>query len=137
MGPADPPFGRDEPVPEDVLRAARDAFARRFGGDVASIVYDSLVDEHHPPEDHVLRFEHERFSFEVRVSVTPPDVVLDGTVSPATPGRFELRMEPTDLSFVYASRDGSFSFGPVGHGLVRISFEPAGAAEVQTDWFRV
>jgi hypothetical protein len=131
------PSDEDEPVPEEALESARRAFSTRSAGRIAALVYDSLVDGDEPPEDHILRFEHGTFSLTVNVSVRPADVDLSGLASPAAEGRYELVIGQGELSFVYDSSDGSFEFGPVGHGIVRLMFEPSVGDKIFTDWFRI
>jgi hypothetical protein len=137
LDPVEPPFDDEEPVPEDVLNAAKAAFGRRSVEEVAALVYDSLVDGTEPAENHVLRFQHDRLRFDVRVSATSGEVILAGSVAPTAEGRFELVIDQNELSFPYHSTDGSFLLGPVGHGLVRLSFQPSNGTKVQTDWFRI
>ncbi|MDA8045737.1 MAG: hypothetical protein M0Z30_10955 [Actinomycetota bacterium] len=119
-----------------MARAAKEAFSKRSRGEVALLVYDSLVDADDPPEHHELRFEGDRLRFLVHVSVRPIDVALVGRLEPPAAGRFELVLEDADLSFVQDSSDGTFHFEPMAHGLVRLAFNAPGR-QIQTDWFRV
>lgn len=137
MEPSEPPFDDEESAPEEVVREAKGAFRRRAPGEKASLVFDSLVDADERPEDHRLHFDHDRFRFEVHVSIGPADVLLSGTVAPPVGGRFEMLLEQGELGFVHDSPDGSFTFGPVGHGLVRLSFEPEDGPRIHTDWFSI
>lgn len=131
------PFDDDETVPEDALAAARKAFNQRSSEKVVPLVYDSLVDDGEPPEDHLLSFENDDLRVTVRVSVNPTAVGLSGSASPAAQGRYELVLEQGELSFACDSPDGSFDFGPVGHGVVRLAYDPVGGEKVHTDWFRI
>lgn len=124
-------------VPEGVLDAAKAAFEHRLTEDLAVLVYDSLVDGDDPPEDHFLRFEHAGTAITVQVASGPTGVGLSGSVSPPASGSFEVAIEGSSLAFRQQSTDGSFTFDPIGHGLVRITFEPAGAKPLSTDWFRI
>jgi hypothetical protein len=135
--PAESPHCPDDPVPDEVVRAARSAFGGRSARELASLVYDSLIDDTEPPDDHLLRFEHQRFRFEVNVSARSADVDLAGCVEPGVGGRVELALDHGQLSFVTDTLDGTFSFGPVGHGLVRICFDPSDGPPIRTDWFRI
>lgn len=132
-----PPSHAGDSVPEDVLDAAKAAFGQRSGDDVAVLVHDSLVDGDDPAEGHFLRFEHPRTSCDVQVASEPTGARLSGAVSPPDRGVFELVLEGSGLGLRHKSSDGSFAFGPVGHGLVRITFTPDGAKRVSTDWFRI
>ena len=127
----------EDPVPDDVMDAAKAAFGTRSNGDLMVLVRDSLVDEGHPPDGHVLRFEHERMGIEVEVSATPTNTSLRGHTSTRAGGRFEVLLVGSDLVFVQDSDDGTFAFGPLGHGVVRVAFEPTGAGRLVTDWFRI
>ncbi len=109
----------------------------RSTGEVVALVYDSLVDGADTPADHVLRFEDERFHFDVSVSIRPSEVFLSGNASPVVDGRFELDIDQKEPSLVQDNSDGFFFFGPVGHGVVRLSFCPSDGPKVQTDWFRI
>lgn len=124
-------------MPDEVVNAAKAAFDRRSGGDVAHLVYDSLVDADQPAEAHVLRFEHGRLRIEMEVSVTDTGSSLRGTAVPPSTGQFVLMVEGSELGFVQRSDDGSFAFGPLGHGIVRLVWERDGASNIQTDWFRI
>lgn len=137
LNPLQMPSGGDEPLPDHVTIEAKAAFSRKAVGELAALVFDSLVDGEDTPESHQLRFESEHFHVHVDVSVRPADVVLAGRTVPPVPGRFELIIDGTDLRFISDSSDGKFSFGPIGHGLVRLSFIPEPGPKTQTDWFRV
>lgn len=127
----------EDPVPDDVLDAAGAAFATRSNGDLMVLVRYSLVDEGDPPDSHVLRFEHERMGIEVEVSAMATTTSLRGRTTKPAGGRFEILFFGSTLDFVQNSDDGTFAFGPLGHGVVRIALEPAGASRLDTDWFRI
>jgi len=143
----DPPDGdNDNPgpespfdgIPEEVVAAARAAFGPLEPGELAVVTFDSLVDEDDAPEDHRLRFEHPALQVDLRLSVHAGGASLSGHLTPSGPARVELDLEGADLAFVDNSSDGSFTFGPVGHGLLRLLVTAAGSATtVRTDWFRV
>ncbi|MBO0883957.1 MAG: hypothetical protein J2P17_27215, partial [Mycobacterium sp.] len=67
----------------------------------------------------------------------PTEVELAGGLAPPQGGRIELVIDGGEVSFSYNSPDGSFAFGPVGHGLARLSFTPTQGSAVHTDWFRL
>ncbi len=127
----------EDRVSDDVVEAAKAVFSRRSNGDLMVLMHDSLVDEDHAPDRHVLRFEHRRLSVEVEVSVARINTSLQGSTSVPTRGRFEVMVLSSKLVFIQDSDDGTFAFGPLGHGLVRITFEPVGAGRLVTDWFLI
>jgi hypothetical protein len=127
----------EDPVPDAVVEQAVAAFGTRRSGELAVLAFDSLIDNGASPEDHELRFEHDRLHLSVRVTVGEAGTALSGSVAPATAGRFELRSPDSDVTFLCPSDNGTFTFGPLGHGLFKVSFEPASAAAVATEWFRI
>lgn len=124
-------------APPHLLDAAKAAFKGRTSAELAALVYDSLLDANAPPEDHVLRFESERFSLEIEVSARSTEVELAGGVAPPQGGRIELVIDEGEVSFSCNSPDGSFAFGPVGHGMARLFFTPTQGSAVHTDRFRL
>jgi hypothetical protein len=125
-------------VPEDLVAEAKAAFAQRSDGELATLAFDSLVDEGAPATDHVLRFEHPLHRISVRVSADPDGSNLDGTVDPPTTERLRLQVGVGDLFLVANVEDGTFSFPDVPHGVIRLLLDdPEGRPLVRTDWFRV
>ncbi len=125
----------EDRVPDEAMAAAKAAFADRVGGELAVLVFDSLIDADAPAEDQHLRFEHPRLMVEARLSTR--DNTISGTVNPPSPVRAVLHLYGSELTFVSEIVDGSFEFHNVAHSLVRLSFEdPDGATVVWTDWFR-
>jgi hypothetical protein len=122
-------------VPDEVVNQAKAAFRRRTGGEVAALMFDSLVDEPAPHAEHRLRFEHPREYLEVVVSGTDRGCTLRGRVEPA-PVRVELEMDGTDVALVEEAADGDFAFRDVPHGLKRMILTAPGTDPVRTDWFR-
>src|SRR5262245_32083782 len=47
-----------EDVPEEVIAQAKAVFAGRTSGEIAALVWDSLVDDGAPAANHRLRFQH-------------------------------------------------------------------------------
>jgi hypothetical protein len=123
-------------VPDGVIADAQRAF-RRPRREVAPLVFDSLVDLGAPAEDHRLRFEHPRLRIELHVSVSPGSTTLGGTVVPDSPSRAAVHLEGEELALITPVHEGAFRFQPVGHGLVRLSFEGVDGATIWTDWFRI
>lgn len=137
LGSGDPGDGPRDSPPEAVLAAAKSAFSRERPAEIASLVYDSLVDGDDGPELHRLRFEHPRLGIEIAVSATPAGTTIAGHLRPPLPARVELVFEPGDVALVVPDARGSFEFGPLGHGLVRVSVSGEGRPPVATDLFRV
>jgi hypothetical protein len=130
--------GEPEEVPQDLVAEAKAAFAQRSDGELAALVFDSLVDEGAPPMDHLLRFEHSETRISVQVSAGHDDSNLDATVEPATTARVRLQVGLNDLFLVADVVDGSFSFHGVPHGVIRFFLDDSeGRPTVRTDWFRV
>jgi hypothetical protein len=127
-----------ERVPDDVIARAKEAFGQRAEGQVATLVFDSLIDEGAPAEDHVLRFEHPAVQIELRVSARPSGSTLVGHLNRRTALRVQLQFTPPGLSLLSDVADDRFSFEEVGHGIVRLNlFNEAVEPIVRTDWFRV
>ena len=123
-------------VPDSVIADAQRAFGRPRK-ELALLVFDSLIDLGAPAEDHRLRFEHPGLRIELKVSASPDNTRLVGVVEPALPLRAGVHLEGRDLALITTVHDGEFSFEPLGHGLVRLSFEGIDGQTVWTDWFRV
>lgn len=123
-------------VPDSVVRAAMDAITHASGTELATLVYDSLVDGSDPATDHVLRFEHPELTVELRVRSTDEEVSLEGAASPPTSVRAELHTAGIDLAQIVDASNGKFEFPSLPHGLVRLVVARTGGADVTTDWFR-
>jgi hypothetical protein len=132
----DPMDGAPEDVPDEVIAQAKAAFAGRRRGEIAILVWDSLVDEDAPAEDHRLRFEHADMQIDVRVLAGGDFTAMEGHVQPPSALQVELQAEQgrpvghTDI------RGGVFAFDHVPPGVVRLSFQRPASSEVHTDWFR-
>lgn len=124
-------------VPEAVVRAAIDAITQASGTELATLVYDSLVDGSDPAADHVLRFEHPELTVELRVHVTNEEVQARGTTSPPTSVRAELHTFGIDLAHIVDASDGEFEIPSLPHGLIRLVVARTDGTDVATDWFRV
>jgi hypothetical protein len=125
-------------VPDYVKDQARATFDRRAPGELARLVFDSLLDEGAPPADHRLRFEHPALEIDVDVSVAAGSTTLTGTIRPSRPHRVKLQLERSEISPVIDADDGTFHFEDLPHGLVRLwlTGSPLTPA-IRTDWFRV
>jgi hypothetical protein len=137
MGFSDPDEA-PETVPADVLARAKGAFLQRTSGEVAELVFDSLLDGGDSASKHRLRFEHPRVRVELVVSAGASASSLRGIVDPPVAVSVQVQADATDVSVVTAVQDGAFSFESVGHGVIRLNLlgEPA-ARVLHTDWFRV
>jgi hypothetical protein len=125
-------------VPDEVIAHAKEAFARRSTGQVASLVFDTLVDEGAPAEDHQLRFEHPLARVELHVSAGETDSRLHGSLERSEARRVELEFDMGNVSRVAEVSDMRFEFEPVPHGLIRLTLlDESGAPMLHTDWFRV
>ena len=118
--------------------APKRLFGQRAEGQLAALVFDSLVDEGAPAEDHVLRFEHPSVQIELRVSVRDSGSTLVGQVNVREARRVQLQFTPPDGSVLAEVTDDYFSFEEVGHGIMRLNLFAEGPEPiVRTDWFRV
>ena len=126
-----------EPVPDDVLERARKAFSQRARGPIARLTHDSMLEKGDAPQSHVLSFAAGEASIQVHVAAAESQSQLDGSVEGFAPNRAMLHLEGSELAMVAPVEEGSFSFDPVAHGVVRLSFETAGNPGLSTDWFQV
>jgi hypothetical protein len=132
-----PATGSSDDVPDDLVREAKAAFGLRGQGEIAVLVFDSLVDLDAPPEDHRLRFDHPSMQVEVQVASRPETVTLRGRVHPVMSGQVHLQLDTGDLRLVADLVAGEFALASVGHGLIRLHLVSPGRSDVYTDWFRV
>jgi hypothetical protein len=126
-----------EDVPEEVIAQAKAAFARRSRGEIATLTWDSLVDEDAPASDHRLRFEHPELQIELRLLTADNSSDLEGSVQPPVDLHIELQGEEGDVLRSTEAADGVFAFERVPSGTVRISARGASIPEIHTDWFRL
>ena len=127
-----------EGVPEELVAEAKAAFAQRGEGELAPLVFDSLVDEGASALDHVLRFEHPETRISVQVTAGHDASNLDGTVEAAKAERLRLQVGVSDLFLMADVVDSAFSFRDIPHGVIRLFLDgPEGIPLVRTDWFRV
>jgi len=127
-----------ENVPAEVIWEAKSVFRQRVRGEVAVLVWDSLLDEGAPTRHHHLRFEHPRLWIEVSVSLLPTHSSLRGVMPPAVPFRVELQSEATDVPLIAEVTRHAFRIQEVPRGLVRLHLlEPELTSAVSTEWFCV
>lgn len=133
---------RFDPVPEDVLAAARGSFAwRAVDAELAGLAYDSLVDEDQLPavvrganRSRMLSFQAPDLTVEVEVDESGTRTVT-GQLVPAQPAHVELR-HPGGVIAVRADDLGRFRATGVPAGpvslLCRSARDPI--TLVETDW---
>ena len=126
-----------DPVPETVVRRARDAFSERAAGHVAYLVSDSMLEKGEPPESHRLIFEGGGTRIELAIAIGEALSAVHGTIDLTAATRAVLHLEGSDVALAATVAGGTFTFSDVAHGLVRLSFEPVEESSVSTDWFRV
>jgi hypothetical protein len=130
------PQARDAPMAR-VIADAKGAFDTKAGGQIASLVYDSLVDGSDSADSYRLVFETPHTSVKVEVSANDDRVQIEAEALPAVPTKSVLHFYDSDLSLVAPRERTRFTFGGISHGLVRLSFEGADDPVVYTEWFRV
>jgi hypothetical protein len=124
-----------DPVPEPVVERAKSAFQHRAEGDLAPLVFDSLLDATGTEDEHRMRFEHPSGNIEVQVSMTGEACTVRGR-SGLAPARIELELEGSDVALVSETATGEFTFDSVPRGTKRIIVAGASApTAVYTDWF--
>jgi hypothetical protein len=129
---------RDDPVPGEVKAAAEAAFSwRTIDADLASLTYDSLLDEERligvrgPGGPRQLTFEGAGLTMEVEVG---DDRAVIGQLVPPSTATVELRW-PGGATAVEADDLGRFGLPPAPRGPVSLRCLAAGgAAPVTTDW---
>ena len=127
----------EQAPPPNVIKDARAAFKTPRPGELAALVFDSLVDEGAAPDNHRLRFEHPRGNLELSVSYRAQNSVLSGHIHGLEAIRAAMHIHGTDLSLVTDVERGRFELTPVGHGLVRIVMEEDDGSLIRTDWFTI
>ena len=132
--------GGDNPwvVPEDLVAQAKAAFDNRCDGGLAVLVFDSLVDAGAPAKNHLLRFDHPLTRISLRVAVGPRESDLNGSIDPRCANRVQAQVGTGDICLVEEVVEGTFTFGAVPHGLIRLHLLRSDDVElIRTDWFRV
>ena len=128
--------GAPEDVPDDVIAQAKAAFAGRSRGQIAVLVWDSLVDEGAPAEDHRLSFEHPDLQIDVRILGRGDLAAIEGQVKPPAALHVELQAEQGVRISDTDVRGGAFAFDHIPSGVVRLSVQMSVSSEIHTDWFR-
>jgi hypothetical protein len=132
------PANGPDAVPENVVTDAKSAFRQRTQGALAALVFDSVVEDGDPADQHRLRFEHPLMDIDLQVSVRSAGSYLLGKVTPGIPVRVEIRRASGETACGTDLADGVFSLPEIRHGLVRLRFfDRNGLPIIHTDWFRV
>lgn len=126
-----------EHVPDQVIAQAKAAFAQRMAGELAQLVFDSVVDEGDSASDHHLRFEHRLFAVDIRVLSNQRASTLEGSLFPITSLNVGLQAEGEDVTIRQDVVDGKFVFSGITHGLVRLHLTGPETPNIRTDWFRI
>jgi hypothetical protein len=131
-------YDQDDPVPEDVLEAARGAFLwRDFDAELAKLLdAESLTGQavRATGDQHLLTFESEHLTFVVESTELVQGRKLVGQIVPAGPR--ELWLESADGATAAASVDelGRFSLPQLPAGPARLRCELPDGTRVVTEW---
>jgi hypothetical protein len=137
MSTGDSGNGPDD-VPKEVIEQAKAAFTRRRQGEVAVLVWDSMVDDRAPAADHQLRFEHADVRIELRILRTEKWSRVEGRVQPPGAPEVQLESDHGDVLHRVDVTDGTFILEQVASAVVRLCLRNAPpATTICTDWFRV
>ena len=130
---------RLDPVPPEMLAAARSAFVwRTIDAELAQLAHDSVLDEELVVTRGVaapalLTFEAPGLSVEVETISTARGWRLLGQLVPGQPGQVEIR-HPDGVTSVMVDDMGRFAAGGPNRGPVSLRCM-ASEATVDTDWF--
>ena len=120
------------------MAQAKAAFADRGEGDLAVLVFDSLVDEEAPAKDHLLRFDHPVTRIRLHVAAGPQESDLSGSTDPPLGNWVRLQVGTGEDYLSEEVVEGAFCFPAVPHGPIRLHFVPSDEGRmIRTDWFRV
>ena len=120
------------------MAQAKAAFANRYEGDLAVLVFDSLVDEQAPAKDHLLRFDHPATRIRLQVAAGPKESDLSGVTDPPLGNWVRLQVGTGEDYRSEKVVAGAFSFHAVPRGPIRLHFLPSDEGRlIRTDWFRV
>ena len=130
--------GRREPVPDNVLAAARASIAWRDpDAALARLTADSattrLVAVRGGGSPRLLSFFGGSLTIDVQATTRAGAVEVVGEVSPAVPARVVLE-SPAGRHETDVDDEGRFRFQGVVAGSVRLRCEPAEGATVHTEW---
>jgi hypothetical protein len=125
-------------VPLEVIAQAKAVYSQRAQELLATLVWDSLIDEGAPGRHHHLRFESSGTWLEVSVSVLSGWATLYGVMHPAVPVRVELQSAVGDGPYQAEVSRTAFRIERFPRGLVRLRLAGVqGSRVLCTDWFHV
>ncbi|MCP2335712.1 hypothetical protein [Actinomadura rupiterrae] len=134
-------FDRLDPVPDDVLAAARSALAwREPSADLAELSGErdrQLVGTRSASGIRLLTFRAPGHTVEVQVSGAGQDLALTGRLAPATVADVRLRHPHAAERSARADETGRFALTAVPEGLVSLVFHLPDASCVVTSWIRL
>ena len=132
---------RMDPVPDELIAAARSAFAwRTMDAELARLVEDAspedsrLVGVRSGATATLLSFEAPDLAVEVEVLVTGGRRRLLGQLIPGQPGRVEVRHR-AGRTEVTADEVGRFAADDLPPGPMSLRSEATGGRRIETDWF--
>lgn len=139
-------LGRADPVPPEVVEAARAAFGwRRLDAELAELLHDSSLDEERlagvrggvgRSDPRLLTFEAGPLTVEVEVAAVGARRRLVGQLVPAQPAVVEVRHAGGTVA-ARADELGRFAAGGIEPGPVSLRCRPAAGAAVETTWVNV
>lgn len=112
---------RPEKVSDEVVTYAKQAFRQRAEGAVATLVFDSLVDDGHLAEHHPLRFEPCLMQIDLQVSVEASGSSVRGTVNPPTAVRAEVQFSTAEISLIKDATDVAFWLRDISHAVIPLA----------------
>jgi len=132
---------RVEPVPDEVMLAARSAFAyRSLDAELARLTADSVTDDarlalvRSVGTPTLLTFDAPGLTVELEVLIDGRRRRLFGQLVPAQPGRIEVRHR-AGRTQVGADEVGRFTVEDLPPGPVSLRCQSADGRWVETDWF--
>lgn len=130
--------GRQDPVPDNVLAAARASLAWRdpdaaLAQLTADSAKDRLVAVRGGGSPRLLSFFGGSLTIDVQATTREGAVEVVGEVSPAVPARIVLE-SPTGSHETDVDDDGRFRFQGVAAGSIRLRCEPVDGPTVHTEW---
>jgi hypothetical protein len=134
---------RVDPVPEQVMEAARRSFVwRTVDAELAELAYDSAASELQPAgvrgagAPRILSFVGEELSVDLEVSDVGGGRRLVGQLVPPREATLELRHAGGAMALT-ADAIGRFSAGPVPGGAVSLRCATGPGHAVETAWIRI
>jgi len=131
-------IGRFDPIPPEMVAAARSSFAwRTLDAELAQLAHDSALDQsalvRGVAAPTLLTFEASGLTVEVETIPEGQGWRLHGQLVPAQPGQVEIR-HPDGITSVTADDLGRFAADGPQRGPLSLRCRAGGSA-VDTDWF--